>query len=108
MRLLFELVVADSLKIEVHHRAVLIPQLIHDVMICFSRFIDKDRFQCSLWLLLKNFDHIFRFNFLRTRGFYRVLHRRYHLKTGSSDLCQDRLKPFLAIRFQKEVLIETD
>ena len=108
MCLFFELVVADSLEIEVHHRAILITQLIHDIIICLFRFIDEDRFQSSLGLLLKDFDHILRFDFLRARGLYRVLHRRYHLKTGPCHLGANRLKALLAIRFEKEVLVKTD
>ena len=108
MCLFFELVVADSLEIEVHHRAILITQLIHDIIICLFRFVHKDRFQSSLGLLLKDFYHILRFDFLRARGFYRVLHRRYHLKAGPCHLGANRLEALLAVRFEKEVLVKTD
>lgn len=44
MCLLLQLVIADPLEIKVHHSAILVPELIHYIMICFSLFIDEDRF----------------------------------------------------------------
>ena len=80
MRLLLELVVANTLKVEVHHRAVLVAKLIHDVMIFLLLFVDKDRLQGSLWLLLEYFYDILWFKLMRALRLYCVLEGSHGLK----------------------------
>ena len=81
MGLLLELVVANTLEVEIHHHPVLVAKFIHDVMIFLLLFVDKDRFQGSLWLLLEHFDYVFWLKLMRALWLDCVLEGSYGLKT---------------------------
>ena len=73
MSLLLEFVIANALKVEIHHRTVLVTKFIHDIMIFLLLFVDKDRLQGSLRLLLEHFDYILWLKLMRALWLHCIL-----------------------------------
>lgn len=106
MGLLLELVIANTLKVEIHHRAVLVAKFIHDIVIFLLLFVDKDRLQGSLWLLLEHFDYVLWLKLMRALWLHCVLEGSYGLKAQACSLCRYCLKPLLAISFEIELIVQ--
>lgn len=72
--------------IQVHEDAILVPQLVHDVLVRVSVTINQNRLECRLWLLLEYLHDVFGLNILRTGRLDDVLEGGEHLVHLSEDI----------------------
>ena len=105
MSLLLELVIANTLEVEIHHHAVLVAKFIHDIMIFLLLFVDKNRLQGCLWLLLEHFHYVLWLELMRALWLHCVLECGDGLKAKASYLCCYCLELLLAISFEIELIV---
>ena len=91
----------NSLPVAIHHNPILIAKLIHYIMVFLFLFVDKDRFQSSLRLLLEYFDYVLRLLLLCALRLKNVLEGSDGLETHATNLCCDRLELLFAISLEK-------
>ena len=106
MSLILPLVESSSLVIQVHKHAILVAQLVHDIMIRFVRPVHKDRFKRRLWLLLEHLHDILRLHVLSPRRLNHVLGRRKDFKCFASYIRGQSLNILLWIRLKQKVFID--